>query len=372
MSALATDLALNHGTYCSPRCAQVLERYRSRTGLRTYPVADNRDLREAIAGRVGVSPDALLVGNGSGPLLKAVIPYLIEQKIRTSLARTARFLLRRSAYPLVTPRLTYSKVPAAAIRMGLRCELLPLRPDDGFALDVVDLERRLARRDGLVYLCNPNNPTGNVLVSRAVLTSLLERFPDSWFVVDEAYVHYLEAGADFGLPELVSRFRNLAVMRSFSFAYGLGAVRVGYTVVAPEVARALDAKQTPHRVGQLAADLVMASLEDHEHLDFVRETTRRERERLMQALRAHACLTVFPSQTNFVLCRVEEPRSGTSIYERLLERGVLVKAFEPFGRERFDEYFRITVGLPEENDQLIAELAAVLGGWNAMRHSALA
>src|SRR5687767_1035092 len=111
------DMTLNHGTTCSERCVEVLRRHDSNTALRAYPRANNDDLREAIAAFDGTGPDNVLVANGSGPLLKGCIPFLIERKIKASPARMLRYLLRRRAYPILTPRLTYSKVPASALRL---------------------------------------------------------------------------------------------------------------------------------------------------------------------------------------------------------------------------------------------------------------
>ncbi|WP_437745704.1 histidinol-phosphate transaminase [Sorangium sp. So ce1504] len=354
------DMALNHGTYCSERCADVLRRHAGNISLRIYPAGDNGDLRRALAADAGVRPENVLVANGSGPLLKTCIPSLIEREIKRSAMRTLRFLLKRTAYPIITTRLTYSKVPASGVRVGLRCELLPLHPENGFALDVEMLASRLSRQDGLVYLCNPNNPTGNVLITRQELGPLLTRFPDSLFFIDEAYVHYLEESPNTRMADLVLRHPNLMVLRSFSFAYGLASVRVGYAMGDATVVAQMEAKMTPHRVGQLAAELAMASLQDSGHLGFVRHQTARERARLMAAIGAHRALEACPSQTNFILCRARGAWSGAKIHDALLARGVKVKAFEPFGDERYDEYFRVTVGLPAENTFFIEQLDALM------------
>lgn len=354
------DMALNHGTYCSERCADVLRRHAGNISLRSYPAGDNGDLRRALAADAGVRPENVLVANGSGPLLKTCIPFLIEREIKRSAMRTLRFLLKRTAYPIITTRLTYSKVPASGARVGLRCELLPLCPENGFALDMNMLESRLSRQDGLVYLCNPNNPTGNVLITRQELGPLLTRFPKSLFFIDEAYVHYLEESPNTRMADLVLRHPNLMVLRSFSFAYGLASVRVGYAMGDAKVVAQMEAKMTPHRVGQLAAELAMASLQDSGHLGFVRHQTARERARLMAAIGAHRALEAYPSQTNFILCRARGAWSGATIHDALLARGVKVKAFEPFGDERYDEYFRVTVGLPAENTCFIEQLDALM------------
>jgi len=364
------DMVLNHGTYCSARCAATLEGRLARTSLRGYPPADNRDLKVALARDAGVAPENVLVANGSGPILKSVIPLLIERKIKRSPVRMARFLLRRVAYPIITTNLTYSKVPAGGVRLGLRCVLVPLDPARGFALDLRALEAKLRDHDGLVYLCNPNNPTGNVLVTRAELEPLLTRYPDSYFVVDEAYVHYLEAEEHAPMADLVLRHPNLVVVRSFSFAYGLAAVRVGYAACAPAIVQQFEGKHTPHLVGQLATDLVLASLADPDHLRFVRAETSRERARLYEAMSAMPGLEVFPSRTNFLLCRTRAGLTAKRVHDGLLARGVKVKLFEPFADEWFGDYFRVTIGVPAENTFFLDQLGALLYGGSSTRASA--
>lgn len=354
------DMALNHGTYCSEQCVQVLRNYDSNRSLRMYPPAGNEDLRSAIAQDAGVKPSNVLVANGSGPLLKTCIPYLIETKIKRSPARMVRYLLKRIAYPIITTRWTYSKVPAAGVRQGLRCILLPLEPENGFALDMGLLEAQLLQQDGVVYLANPNNPTGNVLITRAQIEPLLRRFTDSIFFIDEAYWHYLPERQDTRSSDLVLRYPNLVLMRSFSFAYGLASIRVGHVIADAKWIEQFETKLTPHRVGQLAAELVIASLEDRGHLDFVRQENAKERAVLMNALGRHEALRAFPSEANFILCQTRSPWTGQKIHDALLARGVKIKCFEPFGEERYDEYFRVTVGLPEENAHFITQLDAIM------------
>jgi histidinol-phosphate aminotransferase len=363
-------MVLNHGTYCSPRCAEVFAQRGERTSLRSYPLADNGDLKRALAQDAGVRPENILVANGSGPIIKSVIPFLIEQKIRRSPVRLARFLARRVAYPIITTDLTYSKVPAGAMRTGLRCVLLPLDPGQGFTLSLDALEAKLRERDGLVYLCNPNNPTGNVLITRAQLIPLLARYPESIFFVDEAYVHYLTDDEHARVSDLVTRFPNLVVLRSFSFAYGLASVRVGYAACDAAVVAQFEAKHTPHLVGQLATDLVLASLQDPTHLAFVQAETARERARLLEGLSGLPHVEVFPSKTNFLLCRARGPWTGKRVHDELLARGVKVKIFEPIGELRHDEYWRVTVGVPAENTLFLEQCRALFGSRPATNQAA--
>ncbi len=354
------DMALNHGTYCSERCMEVLRRYDSNQSLRIYPPADNGDLRRALAKDAGVQSDNVLVANGSGPLLKTCIPYLIETKIKDSPTRILRYLLKRVAYPIITTRLTYSKVPAAGVRQGLRCILLPLGPKNDFKLDIGLLEAQLLQQAGVVYLANPNNPTGNVLITRTQLERLLRRFPESIFFIDEAYWHYVPEQPEIQVSDLVLRYPNLVILRSFSFAYGLASIRVGHAIADAKWIEQFETKLTPHRVGALAAELVIASLEDREHLDFVRRENAKERARLMTSLGRHKAVTAFASDANFILCQTKKPWTGPKIHDALLARGVKIKSFEPFGDERYDEYFRVTVGIPEENTYFMSQFDAIM------------
>lgn len=357
--SMPIDMALNHGTYCSERALEVLRRHADPTALRFYAAADDGDLRAAIAAHVGVPAASILVANGSGPLIKSVIPYLVEARIRASPLRIARHLLFRSGYPLIVTSPTYSKVPSSAHRIGLAFESIELDPARGFALDAAELRARLQKRDGLVYLCSPNNPTGNLLIDRPGLAALLAEFPRSFFFIDEAYVDYVDDARRPQLADLTARHDNLLILRSFSFAHGLAGAHVGYAITHPALVATMQARATPHQVGRLNAELVMASLADPGHLPRVRAEIARERARLIAGLRAMAGIEAFESETNFVYCRYTDGRKAVDLQRALAARGLVIKTFEPVGATRFDEFFRFTVGVPAENTYLIEQLAGI-------------
>lgn len=350
------DMALNHGTRCAPGVMEVLRRYCEPTSLRFYGPADDGALRGAIAADAGVSSEHVLVANGSGALLKSVIPYVIERSIRASLVRMARHLLFKRGYPLIVTSPTYSKVPASAARVGLAFECITLRREHDFRLDLAELRQRLSRRPGLVYLCSPNNPTGNLLLDRASLEALLGEFPESFFFCDEAYADYVTRSRRPQLADLVLRHSNLLLLRSFSFAHGLAAAHVGYAITTPALVEVMRARGTPHSVSRLAAELVAASLDDPSHLERVRAEVAGERARLLGELRRLPLIEVFESETNFIYGRFRNGERAADLASGLLDRGVLIKTFEPVGPTRFDEYFRFTIGLPDENSLLLQRL----------------
>lgn len=358
---LPLNLGLNDGTYAPQRCVEVLRRYTERTDLRNYSTPDNSPLREAIAEADGVAPDNVFLHNGTGPILKLAIPYLLKQRVLDSPRRVLRHVVKRDGFPIITPRFTYSKVPKKAAEGGMHVDMLPLDPGDDFRFDVARLERRLERGPGLVYIVNPNNPTGNLLVEHGQLIPLLERFPEARFWIDEAYVHYVDPAHHDYFASLVARYQNLLVSRTFSFAYGLAAVRIGYLLAKPSFVSDLERQLTNYRLGILQEDLAIAALEDRDHLPYVREQARLGREQLHAGLARFPGVQSFPSQANFVLCRFTDGRRGAELKTKLGQRGIAIKIFEPANGHSYDPYFRLTLGLPAENEFLLAQMAEVLG-----------
>jgi histidinol-phosphate aminotransferase len=358
---LPLNLGLNDGTYAPQACIDVFRRYTQRTDLRNYSTADNRPLREAIAKADRVNVDNVFLHNGTGPILKLAIPYLLKQRVLDSPRRVVRHLIKHDGFPIITPRFTYSKVPKKAAEGGMHVDMLPLDPGDDFRFDVTRLERRLERGPGLVYIVNPNNPTGNVLVEPAQIIPLLERFPEARFWLDEAYVHYLDPSEHQDFAQLIPRFPNLLVSRTFSFAFGLAAVRIGYLLGKPSFVAELERQLTDYRLGILQEELGIAALEDTEHLPYVREQTRLGREQLYAGIAGLAGVQAFPSEANFVLCRFTDGRRAAELKTKLGQRGIAIKTFEPALGHTYDPYFRITVGLPVENEFLLAQMAELLG-----------
>lgn len=362
------NFGLNEGTYMPAACLALLQRLGAgdRLALRRYGSPDNAPLRAAIAKADGVSPDHVLVREGSGPILRQVIPHLVERAIRSRPSRIVRHLVNKSGYPLVTTDFTYSKVPSGAAKVGLTLGIVPL--DARFCLDLDALTARLARQDGLVYLANPNNPTGTVLVSRAEIARLAARFPKSLFWIDEAYVQYLDPKDHAPVASLVPSFDNLVVSRSFSFAYGLGAARVGYMVASPRLVRDMDRQLTPYRVGALPEALAIAALEDDAHLPWLRATTARDRDVLSTGLRALGGIDVYRSDVNFVLCRFADGRTAAPYARRLAATGFTVKTLEaadPRAKASavwgsMDAFFRVTVGTRDENARFLDAAARAL------------
>ena len=359
-SKAVLNLGLNDGTYMPQACLDVLKSYSSRTDLRNYTTADNDPLREAIAEKDGVRPDQVFLRSGSGHILKQVVPWLIKKEIKSSTARIFRHLVSKNGFPIITPRLTYSKVPAKAAGLGLTVHLMPLTPESGFKLDPNHIEDCLRKKDGLVYIVNTKNPTGTVLITRDELEPLLQGYPRSRFWIDEAYVQYCDPSQHRPLSDLVSKYDNMLCSRTFSFAYGLAGLRMGY-LLAPESSVAeLNAQLVDYRFGTLKERMAMAAIGDAEHLEFLRNECAEQRKVLRDGMASFEGVETFESVTNFILCRFTDGRTASALYDAMMERGIRIKKFASYNGENFDEYFRLTLGVAEENQRLLQTLEQAL------------
>jgi histidinol-phosphate aminotransferase len=270
--------------------------------LNEYPEGTYRELREAAATYAGVEPDRIVVGAGADGLI----------------ALAARTFLGPGLCAYVPP-LTYLLYAIASQIEGAELAGSPAEAD-------------------LVWICNPNNPTGE-LVEPEEIAALARSLPDAAVVVDEAYFEY---GGKTVVP-LIAETPNLIAIRTLSKAFGLAALRVGYAVASPEAARELDRRRDPAPVAAPAARIAAAALREP-RLDV--EAAVAERERLREALTA-AGFDCPPSHANFVLVRVDEPEA---LADRLEQQGLVVR--------RVAGAIRITVRLPAENNLLLSALGA--------------
>ncbi len=300
-----------------------------------YPEVSGRPLREALAARWKVEPGQILLGNGSDEIIAILM---------TSFGGGRNGAPAAVLYP--TP--TFGEYESIALAHGARP--LPVPLDERFQLDELRLAETIRReRPALAFFASPNNPTGNRF--DAGVMERLARQMDAVLVADEAY-------ADFGgatMMPLVGKVPGLFVMRSLS-KVGMAAMRLGALVAPREAAAELDKVRLPYNVNAVSAALACAALRRPEHLEArIRRVTERRRE-LEVGLRRIQGLTVFPSDANFVLIRT--PGDAKQVFERLLERGVLVRYLSRPGP--LDRCLRITAGTPEENETCLRALRAVV------------
>jgi histidinol-phosphate aminotransferase len=302
--------------------------------LHRYPDTDVVALRARVAALHRVSGDELSFGNGSN--------HIIDLICRTFAGPEDHAVIGAPSFVCYRLFLAVADVPTTEV---------PL--DDGLFWNAERMLAALRPNTRLLFLDNPNNPTSTHL-GRHGLTHLLSALPDTVIpVIDEAYVHFVDAVDYTSALELRSLSPNLIVLRTFSKAYGLAAARVGYAIGPRPLIADLERVRTAFNVNTLAQVGALAALDDAAHLDRVVALNRSERARLSAAL-AELGLSVAPSQTNFVLAQL--PADAMPVYDALLRKGVITRTLGDLPRQ-----LRISVGLPAENARLLHALREVLG-----------
>lgn len=300
--------------------------------IHRYPDASAFRLRERLAAHLGVPMDQIIQGNGSNELL--------ELCVRTFTTPADHVVFADPAFVVYQ---------LAAMAHGVPFTAVLLR--DG----VHDLEAMAAAvtpKTRLVFVANPNNPTGTH-VPKGAMERFLRAVPAEVVVaVDEAYFEYADAPDFPDCLALRGLRERLVVLRTFSKIYGLAALRVGYAVAPAEMVDYMNRVRAPFNVSTPGQAAALAALSDTEHVERSRSLNRKERARLTEEL-GRAKLRVLPSQANFVY--VDLGRPARPIYEGLLRRGVIVR---PFGA--LPANLRVTVGTEAENDRFLAALREVL------------
>jgi histidinol-phosphate aminotransferase len=332
-------LASNENPYGpSPRSLEAMRAALDRIWL--YPDGASHELKQQLARHLNVAPSQITVGNGSNDLL-----VLLAEAFLTS-AHSAVF----SQYGFAIYRIVTQATGARCIEVPAldRASAMPL------GHDLPAMAAAIAEDTRLVFIANPNNPTGTWAAS-AQVKAVLERAPASTLVLlDEAYFEYgRERGTQDGV-EWLAEHPNLVVLRTFSKAYGLAGARVGYAVSHPEVAETLNRLRPAFNVNSVAQAGAAAALADPRHMRESVAVTMRELLRVEAALTALG-LWCAPSACNFLLVRVGA--RARQIYEQLLRVGLIVRPVDGYG---LAEYLRISIGLPRENDRLLRELPALL------------
>lgn len=302
--------------------------------MHRYPDPRGHDLREALSAHHGVAAEELCLGNGSNELIDLIC--------RVFASRGEHVVFGHPSFPCYR---------IGSIAQELDFTAVPLREHVHWNVD--DLLAAVTPETKLLFVSNPNNPTGSY-IGRSDLRWLLEALPESVLaIVDEAYVEYVDAEDFTAATELRNTRERLAILRTFSKAYALAGLRVGYAIGTPELVAHLNRLRAPFNVGTPGQTAARIALGDQTHLRATVDATIRDRRRLSAALSASG-LRVAPSQANFVLVDVGQP--GRAVYEALLHRGVIVRPMPA----PLHTWLRVTVGLPEENERFLDSLQRVL------------
>lgn len=310
-------------------------------GMAIYPDAQAYELRRALAARFHLDPACITVGNGSEQVLELIARSFLQPGKNAVFSRYAF-----AVYPIVT------QAVGAASRIAEAHA--PDHPSASYGHNLDNLLAAVDADTRVVFIANPNNPTGTWLDRHALHAFLTRVPPRVLVVVDEAYAEYI-AEADY--PECtlwLSEFPNLIVTRTFSKIYGLAGLRCGYALAHARVAELLNRMRLVFNVGNLAQMGALAALGDEAHVRRSAELNRAGHEQLQAGFRELG-LKWIPSIANFLSADFGRP--VRPIYDALLHKGIIVR---PLGNYGLPHHLRITIGLPEQNERLLLALEQVL------------
>ena len=302
--------------------------------LGRYPDSNGFELKAAIAQRYAVPPDWITLGNGSNDILELAAHSLLQP-----------------GSSAVYSQYSFAVYALATQETGARAIVVPAR-DLGHDLDAIGAAIGADTR--LVFIANPNNPTGTFLPAEAIAGFLATVPRDVVVVLDEAYNEYLDPALRFDSTRWLHQYPNLIISRTFSKAYGMAGLRVGFGLAQAELTDLMNRVRQPFNVSSVAQVAAVAALDDAEFLQRSYELNR-DGLALLQSAFARMGLEFVPSHGNFVLVRVGD---AAAVYEGLLRAGIIVR---PVANYALPDWLRVTVGLPEENRAFLAALSRVLG-----------
>lgn len=316
----------------SPRAVAAMQRVLPH--LHLYPDGNAFYLKQRLAERLGLEPSNLILGNGSNEIIEFV-----------------GHALMRPGAEVVVSQYCFAIYPIIAAMMGAAVVTVPAV---NYGHDLPAMRRAITPATTVVFVANPNNPTGTLAAPESLL-ELVDLVPPSvLLVVDEAYFEFLENPVD-----LLGRVRagspsNLLLMRTFSKIHGLAGLRLGYGIGVPSLVASLERVRQPFNINSLAQAAALAALDDAEHLARTRENNRAGLHDLETGLQDLG-LSFVPSAANFLLVRVGD---GQRVFQELQRRGIITR---PMGGYGLPEFIRITVGTPEENQRCLNALREIRG-----------
>lgn len=305
------------------------------TRVNSYPDSNCFYLKKELAAHLGCREENLIIGNGSDELLKLIAETFLEPGDEVIFAHPSF-----SEYEFV------SKI------MEANCIAVPVRED--FTHDLREMAGKIGPRTKIVFVCNPNNPTGTIVTGNELRAFFAEISPDVLVVMDEAYYEYVTDPEYPNSLQFIEEGKNVIVLRTFSKIYGLAGLRIGYGIARPEIIALINRVREPFNVNLLAQEAARASLRDQDHLRRSRELVLEGREHLYQAFNRLG-LAYVPTQANFIFVNIFQ--DSRKVFAALLREGVIIRTGDIFG---YPTYIRVTIGTPEENQRFIASLEKVL------------
>jgi len=325
-------LASNENSF-GPSPLAVAAMQKALAGVNLYPDGNAFYLKQKLAAKLGVEPANLILGNGSNEIIEF-----------------AGHALLAPGADVVVSQYCFAVYPIVTALFGANLTTVPAK---NYGHDLPAMLRAITPRTRIVFVANPNNPTGTLAPREEVIQFVNDVPDDVLAVMDEAYIDFLEDPLDLvSLVRLGTR-PNLILMRTFSKIYGLAGLRIGYGIGNSEFIAALEKIRQPFNINLLAQTAALAALDDVEHVRRTRANNFAGLKFFVQAFRTLQ-LEYVPSHANFVLVRVGD---GQHVFEAMQKQGVIVR---PMGGYQLPEWVRISIGTPQENERCLAGLKSVM------------
>lgn len=309
--------------------ARISEELRS-FDFNRYPDPDGVALREAIAGQIGIDIDNIVLGNGGDEIL---------------LNSFIAFGGAGSKAVIFGPTFSVYKIYATLTRTSV----VDIARNEKFEITKSEVDQAVKAKPDMVFLCNPNNPTGTA-TSFEVIEKLIENV-NGFVLLDEAYGEF----SDFS-QLMMTRYPNVGVLKTFSKAYSLASLRVGYMVAQKNIINEFNKVRLPFNLSTLSMEIARICLENNGIFQERVELIKRERERVGSELRLIEGIKVFPSQANYIY--FELSYNAEKVFNGLVGKGVLIR---PFSRDRrLKDGLRVTIGSPEENNIFLSAISEVI------------
>ncbi len=313
---------------CSPAVNQALFECKK---FSIYPDATQQEVRSLVAGYAGTTPDRVVAAAGADQRLDVIVRLFIDPGDEM-ITCVPTFELYRF----------YTQLCGGTA--------VEVQRDENFDVNISQVKSAITNKTKVIFLCNPNNPTGNVIPKEGILDMAKTGIPT---VVDEAYYEF----SGITMSPYIDQYPNLMVVRTFSKWAGIASIRLGYGIFSPEVAASVFSIKPPFSVSVPAIVGLKSSLQEKEHLLSTVRKIVDERERLFQELKKLSFLKPHPSKGNFIFCAVLKGEAA-KLTQDLEDRGILIRHYNT---PRLKHGVRITVGKPEQSDKLIAAMKELMG-----------
>ena len=302
-------------------------------GVNLYPDGNAFYLKQKLAAKLGVETNNLVLGNGSNEIIEFVTHALLAP-----------------GADVVVSQYCFAIYPIVAKMFGANLVIIPAK---NYGHDLPAMLKAITTKTRIVFVANPNNPTGTLAPREEVIQFVNDIPDDVLLVMDEAYIEFLNDAVDLVPLIRLGARKNLILMRTFSKIYGLAGLRIGYGIANAELVSALEKIRQPFNINLLAQTAALAALDDEEHVSKTRANNFGGLQFFEKAFR-ELKLEFVHSFANFILLRVDE---GKRVFDSMQKQGVIVR---PMGGYQLPEWIRISVGTPKENERCLNVLKAAL------------